>query len=195
MADKKTETNDAQGELDPRVVIDLVDDNGETLPVEVVLEVEVEGNLYALFTPAQPIIEILCEDMVDEEAPLEELEPAEFKGDVKHHIQSALRDLGASVELRANAFILHGELADEVYEQSEWIELEGENDALEYLVIQSVEDGMKRYMIALPAEPEIYPGEIIKEGQARLLRDDELQRYQQVFEAALVEGFGEVEEG
>jgi len=180
--------------LEPRVVVELIDDNGESLPVEVVLEVEVEGNNYALFTPAQPVVEILCEDMVDEEAALEELEPSAFTGDLKHHIQSALRDLGVSLEVKANQLILVGELADAVYEEAELIELEGEEESLEYLVIQTVEDGMKRYMISLPTEPEIYPGELIEDGKARILNDAELQRYQQVFEAALVEGFGENEE-
>lgn len=181
-------------ELEPRMVIDLVVDSGETLPVEVVLEVEIEGNLYALFTPAQPMVEILCEDMVDDEAALEELEPEDFTGDLKHHIQSALRDLGVSLEVRANELILIGELADEVYEEAELIELEGEEESLEYLVIQTIEDGMKRYMIALPTEPEIYPGKMMEDGKAQVLSDEELQRYQNVFESALLEGYEEEEE-
>ena len=193
MDEKNNGVGDGYDELEPRVVVDLIDESGEALPVEVVLEVEVEGNLYALFTPAQPMVEILCEDMVDEEAALEELEPASFTGDLKHHIQSALRALGVSLEVRANELILNGELADEVYEQSELIELEGDSEPLEYLIIQIVEDGMKRYMIALPTEPEIYPGELTEDGKARVLTDDELQRYQQVFEAALLEGFAEDE--
>lgn len=185
------EKNTAAEELEPRVVVDLIDDNGDALPVEVILEVEVEGNQYALFTPAQPVVEVLCEDMVDEEAALEELEPTAFTGDLKHHIQSALRELGVSLEVKMNQLILVGELADSVYEEAELIELEGEEESIEYLIIQTVEDGMKRYMIALPTEPEIYPGELVEEGKARILSDDELQRYQQVFEAALLEGFGE----
>ena len=185
---------DDQG-LAPRRVLELLDSNNESLPVEVVLELEVEGNLYALFTPAQPLVNILCEDMVDEEAPLEELEPEAFKGDVKHHIQSALRELEVSVEVRADEFILMGELKEEVYEQSEVIELEGdaEGENKEYLVIMEVEDAMKRYLISLAMEPEIYAGEILADNQARLLNDDELQRYQSHFEAALFEEVGDDE--
>ena len=180
-------------DLEPRRVLNLIDDNNETLPVEVVLEIEIEGNLYALFTPAQPLVEILCEDMVDEEAALEELEPSEFKGDLKHHIASALRELNVSVEVRANEFILIGDLPEEVYEGGEMIELEGESDSKEYLVIMEVEDAMKRYLISLAMEPEIYAGEILADNQARLLNDDELQRYQSHFEAALFEEVGDDE--
>jgi hypothetical protein len=194
MADKIIESAEMSSELEERVVVDLVIDSGETLPVEVVLEIEIEGKTYALFTPANPVVEILCEDMVDEEAALEELEPELFQGDLKHHIQSALRDIDASIELKGGVFTLTGELSDEVYEQSELIELEGETDSLEYLVIHSVEDGMKRYMIALSTEPEIDPGELTEPGKARSLSDDELARYQQVFEAALVEELDEAEE-
>jgi hypothetical protein len=180
--------------LEPRRVLNLIDDNNETLPVEVVLEIEIEGNLYALFTPAQPLVEILCEDMVDEEAALEELEPSEFKGDLKHHITSALRELQVSIEVRANEFVLIGELPDEAYEASEMIELEGESDSKEYLVIMEVEDAMKRYLIALPTEPEIYAGEILADEKARHLNDEELQRYQQYFEEALFAFTGDEED-
>ncbi len=168
-----------------RRVVQLVDDTGATLPAEVVLELTVDGNLYALLTPSQPVVAILCEDMNDEEAPLEELEPSEMSPELMHHINSALRDFGAGLQVRADEFVLDGDLSAEIYEDSELIELEGEEETLEYLLIVDVEDGMKRYTVALPTEPLIYPAEILADEKARLLSDEELERYQDVFEAAL----------
>ena len=180
-----SDDGDNEGFDGERRVVQLIDDTGATLPAEVVLELTVDGNLYALLTPSQPVVAILAEDMNDEEAPLEELEPSEMNAELMHHINSALRDFGASLQVRADEFVLDGDLSAEIYEDSELIELEGEEETLEYLLIVDVEDGMKRYTVALPTEPLIYPAEILAGEKARLLSDEELERYQEVFEAAL----------
>jgi hypothetical protein len=179
-------------ELEPLRIVELIDESGTTMPVEVVVEVEINENLYALFTPANPLIYILCEDLKDEDAPLEQLEPTDFEG-ISKNIQTALFDYGLKVEIQADEFVLIGEPNESFYEQSELMEVEGDDGVQEYYVLVEVDDATARYSVVMPTEPVIYPGEILSDERARLLTEEEMLGLGSVFEEILAEGFNDDE--
>ena len=70
--------------LEPPRIVHLINQDGTSMPVEVVVEVEIENNLYTLMTPAHPVIDILKEDIRDEEAPFEQVAPENFANIAKN---------------------------------------------------------------------------------------------------------------
>ena len=180
-------------QLEPTRVVELIGDDGKPMPVEVLFEVIVNDCLYALMTPAHPVIVILREDPAGEDAPLEPIEPAEFN-EIAKDVQSHLFNLDVQVEVQADEFVLVGTPNDEFY-NGERIQIEVEDGDEEYLIIVELDYGGKNYLVALPLDPDppIYPGEILADEKARILKDEEMEGLQEVFEQVLAEGFAEEE--
>jgi hypothetical protein len=176
-----------ESNLDPSRIIHLLDESGESMPVEVIVEFEVDGNTYALTTPAQPVVYILREDMVDDDAPLEAVYAEDFPSIAKY-IQASLSKHNLKVEVNAGEFVMSGEASDEFYHESEVMEVETEDGEMEYAVLIEVEDAESRYLVCEPLDPVIYPTEVLPEEKARLLNDEEIQRFEGIFHEMLTGG-------
>ena len=159
-------------DLDAVRVVDLIDETGATESVEVVLEVPLEDQTYAIVTLNDPIVLLFKQDAQDEEAPLLDVTEEDFKS-VKSHINNALIPLKVAIEERDEDFRLVGDLEVSAYEESDLIELNYDGDSIELLIIMTVDNAEQHYMVALPIEPTIYPVKLI-DDQAHHLSDDEL---------------------
>ena len=180
-------TNDHQEEsvdLDPTRVVLFIDNDSAPLPVEVMFEVEQDGVTYALLTPAEPVVLILKQDLLDQDTPLESLGVSDFDA-VKQNIQNALIKYGAKIEVKGDEFVLVGELDERIYGDCDMMELEEDGDVHEYLIIVTVDDATHHHFVALAIEPPIYAGKIIGE-EARPLNDQELSGVEELLSQELL---------
>ena len=190
----ETQSSSSSLDLQPPRVVQLTDENGEALLAEVVIELELDGKQYGLLTQKHPPILILKEDLVDEDAPYELVSMDEFKT-IEREIQNALFDHGLKVSVKGGMLTLTGNLTSDFLQESQLIEIEGENqDITEYLILVEIDDASHQFMVVLSCDPEIFPCELLDNDQARLLSGSELEGLEGVFEAVLAEGFGEEEE-
>ena len=173
-------------ELDPVRVVNLQDDSGANLPVEVVVEIEHEEQTYVLLTPAEPVIMILRENNVDEDAPLESLAASDFE-EIKKNIQDALINHNVRIEVKSDEFVLVGEPSESFYSDCDIMELEEDDGTNEYLVLVEVDDAKYKYLVVMSIEPVLYPGLMLTDDEARLLSDDELQKVESLFSEVLSE--------
>ncbi len=172
-------------ELEERRLVRLVDeDSGETLEMEVFLEIELEetGKTYALLTPAAPIVKILRADPADEDV-LEEVEPEEYSPLAKQ-FDEALRDWGVKLELRASEVVMVGEPKEELYEDCELLEVDTDEGPDELVVLIQIETGEANYLVCEPTQPDLYPVEL-DGASGRGLSDAELAELDEIFRAAL----------
>ena len=179
-------THEENQELEPVRIVQLVDDQGQRLPVEVVVEIEHEDRTYVLLTPSEPVVMILREDKTDDEAPLESLAPNDFVR-VQKNIQDALIEHNVKIEVKSDEFILTGEPSESFYAECDIMELEEEGGASEYLVLVEVDDGANKYLVVMSVEPSLYPGLLTSEEEARLLSDAELESVESLFSEVLTE--------
>ena len=179
-------THEENQELEPVRIVQLVDDQGQRLPVEVVVEIEHEDQTYVLLTPSEPVVMILREDKTDDEAPLESLAPNDFVK-VQKNIQDALIEHNVKIEVKSDEFILTGEPSESFYAECDIMELEEEGGASEYLVLVEVDDGANKYLVVMSVEPSLYPGLLTSEEEARLLSDAELESVESLFSEVLTE--------
>ena len=179
-------THEENQDLEPIRIVQLVDDNGQSLPVEVVVEIEQENNTYVLLTPSEPVVMILRENTADDDAPLESLSSDDFLK-VQKHIQDALIEHNVKVDVKSDEFILTGEPSESFYAECDIMELEEEGGASEYLVLVEVDDGAHKYLVVMSIEPALYPGLLLNEEKARLLSDSELESVESLFSEVLTE--------
>lgn len=165
-------------ELTERYVQMLDDDSNEMLSMQVVAEIEYDDKTYALLIPAVTLVQVL----VETEEELRELETPEFI-EVKKHINDALSDLGLSIEVQANEYVLVGEEPEDLYEDCDSFVDEEEDE--EYFILGEVDTGEKNYMIAVKAVPNMFPAELIDQENARPLDDEEMGRLHDVFQEAI----------
>lgn len=180
-------TNDHQEEsldLDPTRVVLFIDNDSAPLPVEVMFEVEQDGVTYALLTPAEPVVLILKQDLLDQDTPLESLDVSDFDA-VKQNIQNALIKYGAKIEVKGDEFVLVGELDERIYGDCDMMELEEDGDVHEYLIIVTVDDATHHHFVALAIEPPIYAGKIVGE-EAHPLNDQELSGVEELLSQELL---------
>ena len=174
-----------EAELESSRIVQLVDDDGALLPVEVMFEVEQDGQTYALLTPAEPVVLILKRDPQDDEAPLKAITPEEF-ADVSRHIQNALIPYQAKIEVKGGDFVLVGDLDERVYTDCDVMELDEDDEINEYLVVITVDNAEHHYLVALSIEPPICAGRIIEDERAIPLTDDELGRVEDLLNEELL---------
>jgi hypothetical protein len=190
----ETQSSTSSSELQPARVVHFTDGNGETLLAEVVIELEMDGIQYGLLTQKHPPILILREDLVDEDAPYELVSMDEF-AKIERDVQKALSDHGLKLKPSGDMLTLTGNITSDFLQESQLIEIEGENQEItEYLILVEVDDASHQFMVVLSCDPEIFPCELLENDQARLLSGAELDGLEGVFEAVLAEGFGEEEE-
>lgn len=179
-------TNEENQDLEPVRIVKLIDDQGQHLPVEVVVEIEHENSTYVLLTPSEPVVMILKENTTDDDAPLESLAPSDFL-EVQKHIQDALIEHNVKIEVKSDEFILTGEPSESFYAECDMMELEEEDGAGEYLVLVEVDDGANKYLVVMSIEPSLYPGLLLNDDEARLLSDKELESVESLFSEVLTE--------
>jgi hypothetical protein len=172
--------------LEPVRIVTLHDDSGAHLSVEVVVEIEQGDDTYVLLTPSEPIVMILREDTTNDDAPLESLDPGDFKSIAKN-IQDALIQHNVRVEVKSDEFVLVGEPNESFYADCDVMELEEEDGPGEYLVLVEVDDGNDKYLVVMSIEPALYPGVLTSEQEARLLTDQELEKVESLFSEVLSE--------
>lgn len=181
-----TSTPEERDALEPSRIVTLTGGESEPLPCEVIFEVPEDGVIYALLTPAEPVVVILREDASDEDAPLESIETSDFP-EVEKYIQAALGEFELQLSVKGDEFILVGEMSETLYEQSDLMEIDDEGEKSEYLIIREVDDATHHYLIALPMEPPLYAGQIISENEAVRLSDEEFARVEGLFSEVLLE--------
>ena len=164
-------------ELDAARVVELTDEAGLTQAVEVVLEVPIDDQVYAIVTPVEPPVLLLERDALDPDAPFGHLTEQDFVA-VQAHINNALIPMQLKVEVREGEFNLIGDIDAEAYEEADVIELEYDGESIELLIVVTVDDAEHHYMVALPLEPVIYPARLVEE-KAYGLTDEELSRVEQ----------------
>ena len=172
-------------ELEASRIVQLLDQDGASLPVEVMFEVEQDGVNYALLTPAEPVVLILRRNPLDVDAPLKSITPEEFSS-VSRHIQNALIPYQAKIEVKGSDFVLVGDLDERVYTDCDVMELEEDDDVNEYLVVITVDDAEFHYLVALSIEPPICAGRIIEDECAVPLTDEELHQVEDLLSQELL---------
>ena len=175
----------SETELEASRIVQLLDKDGPSIPVEVMFEVEQDGVTYALLTPAEPVVLILKRNPADSDAPLKSITPEEFN-QVSRHIQNALIPYQAKIEVKGNDFVLIGELDERIYTDCDVMELEEEDEVNEYLVVITVDDAEHHYLVALSIEPPICAGRIIEDERAIPLTDDELNQVEDLLSQELL---------
>jgi hypothetical protein len=170
-------------DFEPLKVVKLKQDHGsETLDVEIVAEVEMDGKLYGLVTPAQPIVYILEEEGDDDDSELQQIAPEDF-APIQKQIQEALSQWNVHVEVRADEFVLVGDPPEEFYSESELFEAEDdEGESVEYMILVEVDDGSKRYLVTMPIDPVLYPVELLPDDTAIVLEDDKMGELHDIFQ-------------
>ncbi len=180
----------AEDELYPEKVVQLTPDaSGEQIPMQVYLEVDQDGRVYALLTPQDPLVLVLrathLQNETDEEGgTLEELEVEEF-GPLAKEINHVLKEWGVKIEVRSEEYVLVGEANEGLYEDCEILPVVVEGEEEEYLVLAELDSGDTLYMVCEPASPDLFPVEL-QEDVPRLLTDEELDGgLEEMFRAAL----------
>ena len=180
-----SKTYDLQ-EAEPEAIriVQLIDESGASLPVEVMYEVEEEGVTYALLTPAEPVVLILRRNPLDSEDLFKTITPEEFN-QVSRHIQNALIPYQARIEVKGSEFVLIGDLDERVYTDCDVMEIEEDDEVKEYLIVITVDDAEHHYSVALSIEPIICVGRIIEGEQAVPLTDEEVPRAEELLKQEL----------
>ena len=157
------------------VVVELIDEkSGEALAAEVQLEIEYDGRLFGLLIPVDPIVKVLSYDPSDDDSELVEMEPTEFP-EVADFINGKLAKFQCSIEVHADECILLGEPPESVYDDPESLEVETEAGEQELLILFDLKKKRKiGYLIAIPADPPMWPAELLEGGKARLLEDGDI---------------------
>ncbi len=157
------------------VVVELVDPKtGEGLAAEVQLEIEYKDRIYGLLIPVDPIVKVLSYDPSDDDSELVEMEPDEFV-EIATFVNGKLAKFKCSVEVHADECILIGEPPESVYDDPETLEVETEAGEQELLILFEVKKKRKiGYLIALPTIPPMWPAELLEDGQACLLDDQDI---------------------
>lgn len=175
-------------DIAPRRLIWLDDaETDSSMEMEVYLEMEVDGLLYALLVPMDLPAFIYRE--VDEEGGFELVEDDELKS-LRKHVSDALKDWGVEAHIRDGDLWLVGDPPDDFYDDCEGIEAETEDGPEEFAVLVQLETGDKTYLVATPVVPELVPARL-DAGRARPLTDDELADLEETFRAALAQFEGE----
>ena len=172
-------------DLEASRIVQLLDKDGPSLPVEVMFEVEQDGVNYALLTPAEPVVLILRRSPLDVDGPLKSITPEEFSN-VSRHIQNALIPYQAKIEVKGSDFVLVGDLDERVYTDCDVMELEEDDEVNEYLVVITVDDAEFHYLVALSIEPPICAGRIIEDECAVPLTDEELHQVEDLLSQELL---------
>ena len=157
------------------VLVELMDEkSGETLAAAVQFEIEYAGRVYGLLIPVDPIVKVLRYDPSDDESELEEMEPDDFV-EVAEFINGKLAKFNSSIEVHADECILIGEPPESVYEDPETLEVETEAGEQELLILFDLKETKKLgYLIAVPADPPMWPAELLPDGKARLLGEGDI---------------------
>lgn len=168
-------------------IVSLVDEKtGESLKMQVFMEIDVDGKTLGLLTPHEAVVNILHAKANDEEAELAELEPEDFPK-VSKDIQKALSEWTCKIEVRADEFILLGDPPQEFYDDVETIEVETDEGDDELLVLMEIDNGEDIYLIVTSSTPPIFPAELLEDDTARSLDEKELAKHDAMFKAALQE--------
>ncbi len=171
-------------ELAPRKVVQLADDEtGDTIPMEIFIELEIEGRLYALVTPEAPIVTVLRMEKSGDEEEIFDLPLEEF-AKLQKDINAALKPYGVEVQVIGEEYALVGEAPDALYEDCGELTLDEDE---EYLILAEIDDGEAVYLVCQPPA-EVIPVELDANDVPRLLTDDEMDELQDTFQAVLQEG-------
>lgn len=175
-------------DLDDVRLIEFADPElGVTLPMEVMVELEKDGKTFALLTPSRPEVMIVREDGEsgeDEEGELTELD-AEAFATISKHVREALKPLGLAVEAFGEILLLTDEVPVEFFEDFEAIRINYEHGEEDVPILQEIDTGEETYLILLPEMPLTQPVELLEDGSARALSDEEYAPLEESFREAL----------
>jgi len=171
-------------DIAPRRLIWLDDpETGASMEMEVYLEMEVDGLIYALLVPMD--LPAFVYRQADAEGGFELVEGKALT-QLRKHVGDALKDWSIKAELRDGDLWLVGDPPDAFFEDCEGIEAETEDGPEEFAVLVQLETGDETYLVATPVVPELVPARL-DAGRSRPLTDDELADLEETFRAALAQ--------
>ena len=173
-------------ELAPRRVVNLIEEDNAT-EMEVYLEVELETQTFALLIPLDLPVHVVRELEADGQAALEPVAP-EALPTMRKHIADALKPMGIGAELHGDELFLVGDPPDDFFDDCEMIEVRTDEDEEEYALVLELDTGDEQFLVLTPMVPDLFPAELVSDGEARPLTDAELSRLEDTFREALYDG-------
>ena len=158
------------------------------LMAEVVVELEVDDHVFALLTPAVPIIHVAALEAQgddEEEEDLVEVDDETLKR-LTPHVEEALSTWKMKVAPAGEWTVLSRPLPPDLVEAADHIMVDMEGEEEEFLLLTEVDVGDAVYCVLAPATPEYWAVEV-KGNEARLLEDDELEKIWDLMVGALDE--------
>ncbi len=170
-------------ELAPPKVVHLADEEtGDTIGMQIFVEMEIDGRIYALVTPEAPVVTVLRLERDGEDEEIYDLPPEEF-GALQSDINAALKPYSVCVDVVGDEYMLVGEAPDSLYEDCGELTLDEDED---YLILAEIDNGEAVYLVCQPP-PEVIPVELGDNDVPRLLTDDEMEALHDTFQSVLQE--------
>ncbi len=179
-------------ELAPAKLVQVADDEtGEMIPMQVYIELEIDGDLYALLIPEAPVVTILRLEKDGDDEEIFDLPPEAFE-EIKKDINAALKDYGVMVRYAHGEYLLVGDPVEALYTDCGELTLDEDDD---YWVLVEIDNGEAVFLVCQSLALDITPVQLVEGEPPRLLTDEELESLQDIFEQALSETDEEVTDG
>ena len=170
--------------LEPRRLVNL-EEGGTSLEMEVYMEVELEGRVFALLVPADLSVDLVQVNSVEDGEILQPVDSGTLVS-LKSEIREALKAWNVEFHFEDGEAFLRGDPDEEFYADCETVEVDTEDgDSEEFIVLLELATGESTYLLLTALTPELIAAELVDEGRARSLSDDELQELEDIFRQAL----------
>lgn len=171
-------------DLEPRRIVSLEED-GTAMDMEVYLEVEIEDHVYALLVPADLSVDLVEVTTKDDEETLVPVE-SEVIASLSSEINDGLKAWRVNFLYEDGEAILRGDPDEAFYADCETVEVDTEDgESEDFVVLLELATGNSTYLLLTALTPELIAAELMSEGTARSLTDDELQELEDIFREAL----------
>lgn len=170
--------------LEPRRIVSL-EEGGNTVDMEVYLEVELDDRVFALLVPAD--LEVDLVEMTESNGE-ETLEPisAETIKSLRPDIRDALKAWDVEFHYEDGVPFLRGDPDEAFFADCETVEVDNdEGETEDYVVLLELATGTRTYLLLTAVTPELIPAELVSDDTARSLEDEELQELEDIFREAL----------
>jgi hypothetical protein len=171
-------------DLEPRRIVSLEED-GNAVDMEVYLEVEIEDRVYALLVPADLSVDLVEVTSKNDEETLVPVAP-ETVANLNSEINEGLKAWRVNFLVEDGEAILRGDPDEAFYADCETVEVDTEDgESEDFVVLLELSTGDSTYLLLTALTPELIAAELVGEGSARSLDDDELQELEDIFREAL----------
>ena len=170
--------------LEARRLVNL-EEGGTTMEMEVYLEVELDDRVFALLVPADLSVDLVEVLTSGDEETLQPVETSTIKR-LKPEIRDALKAWKVEFHFEDGEAFLRGDPDEAFYADCETVEVDTEDgDSEDFVVLLELATGDSTYLLLTALTPELIAAELVDEGEARSLSDEELQELEDIFREAL----------